>query len=198
MDAPPEVDFGGLDAVTFSYVLGVLEDLGPSDPSEENFAMEAFTKMMEAYMPGFTRIPRGTLGDMMPKLSGQLSGTRSKENLNGRALRSKVRLLSPQSNCSSLKGLKKGLGLLLLLLGTPKTWQWCQGGDAAGDGRTLPYPLSGVGPMGAGQVGGTWRKLVDAGSEHKGEQLKDVRTPEAEEMKAVRSNLQPARKYCIH
>lgn len=48
----------GLDEVIFSYVLGVLEDLGPSGPSEENFDMEAFTEMMEAYVPGFAHIPR--------------------------------------------------------------------------------------------------------------------------------------------
>lgn len=44
-------------------MLGVLEDLGPSGPSEENFDMEAFIEMMEAYVPGFTHIPRwGLLG----------------------------------------------------------------------------------------------------------------------------------------
>lgn len=48
----------GLDEVIFSYVLGVLEDLGPSGPSDENFDMEAFTEMMEAYVPGFAHIPR--------------------------------------------------------------------------------------------------------------------------------------------
>lgn len=77
----PEADLSGLDEVIFSYVLGVLEDLGPSGPSEENFDMEAFTEMMEAYVPGFAHIPRGTIGDMMQKLSGQLSGAKNKENL---------------------------------------------------------------------------------------------------------------------
>lgn len=48
----------GLDEVIFSYVLGVLEDLGPSGPSEENFDMDAFTEMMGAYVPGFAHIPR--------------------------------------------------------------------------------------------------------------------------------------------
>ena len=77
----PEADLSGLDDVIFSYVLGVLGDLGPSGPSEENFDMEAFTEMMEAYVPGFAHIPRGTIGDMIQKLSGQLSGTRNKEPL---------------------------------------------------------------------------------------------------------------------
>lgn len=57
----PEADLSGLDEVIFSYVLGVLEDLGPSGPSEENFDMEAFTEMMEAYVPGFAHIPRWDL-----------------------------------------------------------------------------------------------------------------------------------------
>lgn len=52
------LSYSGLDEVIFSYVLGVLEDLGPSGPSEENFDMEAFTEMMEAYVPGFAHIPR--------------------------------------------------------------------------------------------------------------------------------------------
>ncbi|XP_054945631.1 LOW QUALITY PROTEIN: CUE domain-containing protein 2-like [Physeter macrocephalus] len=77
----PEADLSGLDEVIF-YVLGVLEDLGPRGPSEENFDMEAFTEMMEAFnVPGFAHIPRGTIGEMMQKLSGQLSGARNKENL---------------------------------------------------------------------------------------------------------------------
>lgn len=52
------LSYSGLDEVIFSYVLGVLEDLGPSGPSEENFDMEAFIEMMEAYVPGFANIPR--------------------------------------------------------------------------------------------------------------------------------------------
>ncbi|XP_004701015.1 CUE domain-containing protein 2 [Echinops telfairi] len=82
----PEADLSGLDDVIFSYVLGVLEDLGPSGPSEENFDMEAFTEMMEAYVPGFAYIPRSTIGDMMQKLAGQLSDARNKENLQPQSL----------------------------------------------------------------------------------------------------------------
>ncbi|XP_075390454.1 CUE domain-containing protein 2 [Tenrec ecaudatus] len=82
----PEADLSGLDDVIFSYVLGVLEDLGPSGPSEENFDMEAFTEMMEAYVPGFAHIPRSTIGDMMQKLAGQLSDARNKENLQPQSL----------------------------------------------------------------------------------------------------------------
>lgn len=98
--------YSGLDEVIFSYVLGVLEDMGPTGPSEENFDMDAFIEMMEAYVPGFANIPRwgpaqaagegwladcegaiahhppclfrGTIGDMMQKLSEQLSGAKNK------------------------------------------------------------------------------------------------------------------------
>lgn len=99
----PEADLSGLDEVIFSYVLGVLEDLGPSGPSEENFDMEAFTEMMEAYVPGFAHIPKNMIGDMMQKLSGQLSGARNKENLQpqssevqGQVLISSERLQRPE------------------------------------------------------------------------------------------------------
>ncbi|XP_008758633.3 CUE domain-containing protein 2 isoform X4 [Rattus norvegicus] len=83
----PEADLSGLDEVIFSYVLGVLEDLGPSGPSEENFDMEAFIEMMEAYVPGFAHIHRGIIEDMVQTLSVQLSSARNKENLH------------PQSSC---------------------------------------------------------------------------------------------------
>lgn len=58
LDSELVLSHSGLDEVIFSYVLGVLEDLGPSGPSEENFDMDAFTEMMEAYVPGFAHIPR--------------------------------------------------------------------------------------------------------------------------------------------
>lgn len=77
----PEADLSGLDEVIFSYVLGVLEDLGPSGPSEENFDMEAFIEMMEAYVPGFAHIHRGIIEDMVQTLSVQLSSARNKETL---------------------------------------------------------------------------------------------------------------------
>lgn len=58
LDSELVLSHSGLDEVIFSYVLGVLEDLGPTGPSEENFDMDAFTEMMEAYVPGFAHIPR--------------------------------------------------------------------------------------------------------------------------------------------
>ncbi|XP_074089925.1 CUE domain-containing protein 2 [Macrotis lagotis] len=77
----PGVDLSGLDEVVFSYITGVLEDLGSPGASDESFDMEAFAEMMDAYVPGFAKIPSGTVCDMMFDLSGQLSDARNKENV---------------------------------------------------------------------------------------------------------------------
>ncbi|XP_027707765.1 CUE domain-containing protein 2 isoform X1 [Vombatus ursinus] len=74
----PGADLSGLDEVVFSYITGVLEDLGSPGASDENFDMEAFAEMMDAYVPGFAKIPSGTVCDMMFDLSGQLSDARNK------------------------------------------------------------------------------------------------------------------------
>lgn len=57
--------------------------------------MEDFTERMMAYVPGFAHIPRGTIGDIMQKLLGQLSGARKEENLQTRS--SEVQGLMPIS-----------------------------------------------------------------------------------------------------
>ncbi|XP_043844878.1 CUE domain-containing protein 2 [Dromiciops gliroides] len=77
----PGADLSGLDDVVFSYITGVLEDLGSPGASDESFDMEAFAEMMDAYVPGFAKIPSGTVCDMMFNLSGQLSDARNKENV---------------------------------------------------------------------------------------------------------------------
>lgn len=41
-----------------SYITGVLEDLGSQDSVEENFDVEVFVEMLEAYIPGFSHIDR--------------------------------------------------------------------------------------------------------------------------------------------
>ncbi|RXM34286.1 CUE domain-containing protein 2 [Acipenser ruthenus] len=45
-----------LDEVVLSYITGVLEDLGSQDCVEENFDVEMFVEMLEAYVPGFAGI----------------------------------------------------------------------------------------------------------------------------------------------
>lgn len=47
-----------MDDVFFSYITGVLEELGSPESSEETFDMDTFIEMMEAYIPGFAEIPR--------------------------------------------------------------------------------------------------------------------------------------------
>lgn len=47
-----------LDDVILSYITGVLEDLGSQESVEENFDVEVFVEMLEAYIPGFAEIDR--------------------------------------------------------------------------------------------------------------------------------------------
>ncbi|XP_036685261.1 CUE domain-containing protein 2 isoform X1 [Balaenoptera musculus] len=274
----PEADLSGLDEVIFSYVLGVLEDLGPSGPSEENFDMEAFTEMMEAYVPGFAHIPRGTIGEMMQKLSGQLSGARNKENLQPQSsevqgqvsvspeplqrLR-KETMSSPtaagdtQDEASGAEEeLLPGVDVLLEVFPTcsVEQAQWVlakargdleeavqmlvegkEEGPPAWDGPNQDLPRRLRGPQKDELKSFILQKsftqpvfgrymMVDSAEDQKihrpmtpkeapkkliryidnqvvstkGERFKDVRNPEAEEMKATYINLKPARKYRFH
>lgn len=66
-----------LDDVLLSYITGVLEDLGSQQSVEENFDVEVFAEMLEAYIPGFAEIDRWTLqkhsgGDKQLKKSKSL------------------------------------------------------------------------------------------------------------------------------
>lgn len=295
----PEADLSGLDEVIFSYVLGVLEDLGPSGPSEENFDMEAFTEMMEAYVPGFAHIPKNMVGDMMQKLSGQLSGARNKENLQpqssevqGQVLISSQRLQRPEKLkeetraspaagdtqdevlrqegtnegargrkggstafclhlCPQAAGAEEDLlpGVDVLLEVFPtcsvEQAQWVlakargdleeavhmlvegkEEGPAAWDGSNQDPPKRLRGPQKDELKSFILQKymMVDSAEDQKihrpmapkeapkkliryidnqvvstkGERFKDVRNPEAEEMKATYINLKPARKYRFH
>ena len=47
-----------LDEVLLSYITGVLEDLGSQGSVEENFDVEDFVEMLEAYIPGFGEIDK--------------------------------------------------------------------------------------------------------------------------------------------
>ncbi|XP_007654105.3 CUE domain-containing protein 2 isoform X1 [Ornithorhynchus anatinus] len=76
----PAADLSGMDEVFFSYITGVLEELGSPGATEESFDMEAFAEVMEAFVPGFAEINSGQVCDMMFVLSGQLSDARNKEN----------------------------------------------------------------------------------------------------------------------
>uniref|UniRef100_G1TX14 CUE domain containing 2 n=1 Tax=Oryctolagus cuniculus TaxID=9986 RepID=G1TX14_RABIT len=264
----PEADLSGLDEVIFSYVLGVLEDLGPSGPSEENFDMEAFTEMMEAYVSGFAHIPRATVGDMMQKLSGQLSDARNKENLQPQSsgvqgqvptqpeplqrpeklkeeARSSAAAVDTQKEAAGTEEeLLPGVDVLLEVFPTcsVEQAQWVlakargdleeavqmlvegkEEGPRAWDGPNQDLPRRLRGPKKEELKSFILQKymMVDSAEDQKthrpmapkeapkkliryidnqvvstkGERFKDVRNPEAEEMKATYINLKPARKY---
>ncbi|XP_005333679.2 CUE domain-containing protein 2 isoform X1 [Ictidomys tridecemlineatus] len=267
----PEADLSGLDEVIFSYVLGVLEELGPSGPSEENFDMEAFTEMMEAYVPGFAHIPRGTIGDMMKKLSGQLSDAKNKENLQPqssciqgqvpispeplqRSEKRKEEARSPAAAgdtqdeaAGTEEELLPGVDVLLEVFPTcsMEQAQWVltkargdleeavqmlvegkEEGSPAWDGPSQDLPRRLRGPQKDELKSFILQKymMVDSAEDQKihrpmapkeapkkliryidnqvvstkGERFKDMRNPEAEEMKATYINLKPARKYRFH
>ncbi|KAH0504567.1 CUE domain-containing protein 2 isoform X1 [Microtus ochrogaster] len=265
-----EADVSGLDEVIFSYVLGVLEDLGPSGPSEENFDMDAFTEMMEAYVPGFAHIPRGMIGDMMQQLSSQLSDARNKENLHPQSscvqgqvpifpetlrqpekLREETR--SPaatgdtQHEAAGSEEELPGVDVLLEVFPTcsVEQAQWVlakargdleeavqmltegkEEGPPSWDGPSQDLPRRLRGPQKDELKSFILQKymMVDSAEDQKihrpmapkeapkkliryidnqvvstkGERFKDMRNPEAEEMKATYINLKPARKYRFH
>ncbi|XP_055485936.1 CUE domain-containing protein 2 isoform X2 [Psammomys obesus] len=249
----PEADLSGLDEVIFSYVLGVLEDLGPSGPSEENFDMEAFTEMMEAYVPGFAHIPRGVIGDMMQKLSMQLSDARNKETpRQPEKLKEETRSPAATGNtqdkaAAAEEELLPGVDVLLEVFPTcsVEQAQWVlakargdleeavqmlvegkQEGPPGWDGSNQDLPRRLRSPQKDELKSFILQKymMVDSAEDQKihrpmapkeapkkliryidnqvvstkGERFKDVRNPEAEEMKATYINLKPARKYRFH
>ncbi|XP_015862201.1 CUE domain-containing protein 2 isoform X2 [Peromyscus maniculatus bairdii] len=249
----PEADVSGLDEVIFSYVLGVLEDLGPSGPSEENFDMDAFTEMMEAYVPGFAHIPRGIIGDMMQKLSVQLSDARNKETLRQpeklkEETRSSAAAGDTQDEAAGAEEeLLPGVDALLEVFPTcsVEQAQWVlakargdleeavqmlvegkEEGPPGWDGPNQDLPRRLRGPQKDELKSFILQKymMVDSAEDQKthrpmapkeapkkliryidnqvvstkGERFKDVRNPEAEEMKATYINLKPARKYRFH
>ncbi|ERE78841.1 CUE domain-containing protein 2 [Cricetulus griseus] len=256
----PEADLSGLDEVIFSYVLGVLEDLGPSGPSDENFDMDAFTEMMEAYVPGFGHIPRGMIGDMMQKLSTQLSDARNKgqvpifpetprqpEKLK-EDTRSPAATGGTQNEAAGAEEeLLPGVDVLLEVFPTcsVEQAQWAlakargdleeavqmlveskEEGPPGWDGPNQDLPRRLRGPQKDELKSFILQKymMVDSAEDQKvhrpmapkeapkkliryidnqvvstkGERFKDVRNPEAEEMKATYINLKPARKYRFH
>ncbi|XP_068806409.1 CUE domain-containing protein 2 isoform X4 [Struthio camelus] len=75
----PAADLSGMDDVFFSYITGVLEELGSPESSEETFDMDTFVEMMEAYIPGFAEIHSGDVCEMMFSLSERLGEARTKE-----------------------------------------------------------------------------------------------------------------------
>ncbi|KAJ8361652.1 hypothetical protein SKAU_G00181770 [Synaphobranchus kaupii] len=76
----PNADLSTLDDVILSYITGVLEDLGSQDSVEENFDVEVFLEMLEAYVPGFAEIDSVKVCEMMFNLSSKLAIARNTES----------------------------------------------------------------------------------------------------------------------
>ncbi|XP_014735449.1 PREDICTED: CUE domain-containing protein 2 isoform X2 [Sturnus vulgaris] len=85
----PAADLSGMDDVFFSYITGVLEELGSPESSEEAFDMDTFVEMMEAYIPGFAEIHSADVCEMMFSLSERLGEARNKEKLGQKAVESR-------------------------------------------------------------------------------------------------------------
>lgn len=73
----PDADLSTLDDVLLSYITGVLEDLGSQESVEENFDVEVFTEMLEAYVPGFAEIDSVKVCEMMFSLASKLATARN-------------------------------------------------------------------------------------------------------------------------
>ncbi|XP_030628755.1 CUE domain-containing protein 2 [Chanos chanos] len=76
----PDADTSTLDDVLLSYITGVLEDLGSQESVEENFDVEVFVEMLEAYIPGFAEIDSVKVCEMMFSLASKLASARDTEN----------------------------------------------------------------------------------------------------------------------
>ncbi|XP_019953782.2 CUE domain-containing protein 2 isoform X1 [Paralichthys olivaceus] len=73
----PDADLSTLDDVLLSYITGVLEDLGSQQSVEENFDVEVFAEMLEAYIPGFAEIDSVKVCEMMFNLASKLASART-------------------------------------------------------------------------------------------------------------------------
>ncbi|XP_059214844.1 CUE domain-containing protein 2 [Centropristis striata] len=73
----PDADLSTLDDVLLSYITGVLEDLGSQQSVEENFDVEVFGEMLEAYIPGFAEIESVQVCEMMFNLAAKLATART-------------------------------------------------------------------------------------------------------------------------
>ncbi|KAM3605962.1 uncharacterized protein V6R79_008057 [Siganus canaliculatus] len=72
-----DADLSTLDDVLLSYITGVLEDLGSQESVEENFDVEVFVEMLEAYIPGFAEIESVKVCEMMFNLASKLATART-------------------------------------------------------------------------------------------------------------------------
>ncbi|XP_048865299.1 CUE domain-containing protein 2 [Brienomyrus brachyistius] len=76
----PNADLSFLDDVLLSYITGVLENLGSRDSMEENFDVDDFVEMLEAYIPGFAGIEGVKVCEMIFHLASKLARARGEDN----------------------------------------------------------------------------------------------------------------------
>ncbi|KAM9476958.1 CUE domain-containing protein 2 isoform 1-T2 [Clarias gariepinus] len=93
----PHADLSTLDDVLLSYIIGVLEDLGSQASIEENFDVEVFVEMLEAYIPGFSNIDCVQVCEMMFSLASKLPSARNEE------------LKTEEGNCSLFPASEEGV-----------------------------------------------------------------------------------------
>nr|XP_038037112.1 CUE domain-containing protein 2 isoform X3 [Anas platyrhynchos] len=130
----PAADLSGMDDVFFSYITGVLEELGSPESSEETFDMDTFIEVMEAYIPGFAEIPSGDVCEMMFSLSERLGEARNKEKPGRKA--AEPRSEAPSEDLT--KGQEPGAGACNgERLCTPTDRAEAQEGDNLKDGTEL-------------------------------------------------------------
>ncbi|XP_054687469.1 CUE domain-containing protein 2 isoform X2 [Grus americana] len=130
----PAADLSGMDDVFFSYITGVLEELGSPESSEETFDMDTFVEMMEAYIPGFAEIHSGDVCEMMFSLSERLGEARNKEKPGQKTVESRSE--APSEDLT--KGQEPGAGACNgERLCTPTDGAGAQEGDDLKDGVEL-------------------------------------------------------------
>lgn len=97
----PDADVSCLDEVLLSYITGVLEDLGSQESVEENFDVEVFVEMLEAYIPGFAEIDSVKVCELMFSLASKLALARDTEPLAPKPLDSNWSLSPSSTNSES-------------------------------------------------------------------------------------------------
>ncbi|NWR74275.1 CUE2A protein, partial [Centropus unirufus] len=137
----PAADLSAMDDVFFSYITGVLEELGSPETSEEAFDMDTFVEMMEAYIPGFAEIHRhvyitafGDVCEMMFSLSERLVEARNREKPGQKAVESGSETTSEERAVGQEPGAGACNGEKLC---TPADGAGSQEGDALKDGVEL-------------------------------------------------------------
>ncbi|XP_073541872.1 CUE domain-containing protein 2 isoform X2 [Phyllobates terribilis] len=196
----PNADLSAMDEVFFSYVTGVLEELGSQDSSDEDFDMETFMEMLEGYIPGFADIDSETVYEMMFELSGRLNEARNNERL---TVTSETSPTSKESG--GIEPRENGLPVVSegaeaqVLQKIPKKedlkefilQKYMLVDD--NDDKKTHKPLM---PKEAPKK--MIRYIDNQVVSTKGERYKDMKKPESEEMKKTYINLKPARKYKFH